>query len=415
MSPIEYILLVIENGRLLWIFCVIYPILLLINWMFYGKIFNGLLVLVFTSAMVNSVFIDLIIMNLIDWYRFVYFIFSEVLFFFIVLILYKRLLIKNNKENTYLILQKFNNKYFLIAVLWLIFGIIINLQNVSWDGSSRISFQTARWFSIFRMITVFINPIVGLLVIHNLYLNNKIKLIILLALTILLSVTAGSKSGFVFALAMSFLFYKDLVIIKNKLKSKIYIPVIFIIVISSIANFIFLGIDRDKIFERIVHYAESTIMIFPSSNPCLVCEKQSTIALVHRGFGRLFNDPSSLNDLNLFGFALSSEIYGGETMTGPNARIGSYAICAFPGLKILLLYFVFTVILFSCFSLLKITQHKSSILSLSIMLIVIDTLQHFLIDYNVAMSNFTLIIFIYIYILIRYIIKFDFKNKNLLT
>jgi hypothetical protein len=415
MSPTEYIFLVLENERLLWIFCIVFLILLLNSWFFYHKIINGLIVLVFTTAMVISVFIDLIIMNLIDWYRFIYFISSEILIYFSVLFLYKRLLQSINKEKIFTLLQKLNKDFFIISVLWIIFGILINFQNVSWDGTSRIAFQTARWFSFYRMLSVLINPIVGLLLIHNLFIKNKVKLSLLLILTILLSVTAGSKSGFVFSIVMSFLFYRDLVEIKNKLKARIYIPGIILIIFASTLNFIYLGIDREKVFERIVHYAESTIMIFPSQNPCSVCENQSTIALVHRGFGRLFNDPSSVNDMNLFGFALSSEVYGGETMTGPNARIGSYSICAFPGLKIFLLYIIFLFVVYFSFFLIRITEKNSSFLFLSVILVVIDTLQHFLIDYNVAMSNFTLIIFIYLYLIIIYFLKFNFKHKELLA
>jgi hypothetical protein len=322
-----------------------------------------------------------------------------------VLFLYRTILEKNNKEDIYFVLQKINNKYFVLVLFWMLFGIVINLMNVNFDGSSRIAFQTARWYSFYRMLALLINPVIGLLLIHNLYLKNKLKLSLLVLVTIAISASAGSKSGFVFSFIMSFFFYSDLVGSRSKLSFRIYGPLILFVAFAALTNFYYLGVDADKIFERIVHYAEATIMVFPSSNPCSVCEKQSSIALLHRGFGRLFNDPSSLSDMNLFGFALSAEFYGGETMTGPNARIGAYSICAFPGLKIFVLYFVFTIVTASSFLLLRLTKNRKSFLYLSSIFIVIDTLQHFVIDYNVSMSNFTLIIFVYIFLFFEYFLK----------
>ncbi|MEY2923097.1 MAG: hypothetical protein RL108_1723, partial [Bacteroidota bacterium] len=311
------------------------------------------------------------------------------------------------------ILKNINDKYFYIAVIWLLFGIIINLQNVSWDGGSRIAFQTARWYSFYRMISILINPTVGLLLIYNLYNNNKVKLSIMLLLTIFISASGGSKSGFVFSLIMSYLLYKDLIFVSFKLKSKIVIPLVLFVTFAAILNFYLIGVDSDKVFERLVHYAESTIMVFPSDNPCAACEKQSTIALLHRGFGRLFNDPSSLNDNNLFGFALSSEFYGGESMTGPNARIGSYSICAFPGFKIVVLYIIFIVLVSLNFLLIKITKQKKSFIYISSLLIVIDTLQHFILDYNVAMSNLTLVLIIYLFIISFDILKSELSKNEI--
>lgn len=415
MNPTEYIIEVLTNYRLLLIFSIIYPLLLGLNWIIFKKYFNGLIVLVFASAIVFSVFIDLCYNNVIDTYRLLYFIFSDFLIYIIILLIYKRILSTINKQQILLIVKNFNDKYFFIAVMWLLFGILINLQNVSWDGGSRIAFQTARWYSFFRMISILINPIVGLLLIYNLYNNNKTKLLVLLLLTIFISASGGSKSGFVFAIIMSFLLYNDLINVTHKLKPKIYIPLVLFIVLAAILNFIFIGVDSDKIFERLVHYAEATIMVFPSKNPCLVCEKQSFIALLHRGFGRLFNDPSSLEDNNLFGFALSSEFYGGETMTGPNARIGAYSICAFPGIKITILYLIFIIFGAINYVLIKITERKKSFIYISSLLVVIDTLQHFVLDYNVAMSNLTLIIFIYIFLILSFILRFDLKQEILST
>jgi hypothetical protein len=415
MNPTEYIFDVLTNFRLLLVFTIVYPLLLCVNWIIFRKFFNGLIVLVFASAIVFSVFIDLYYNNVIDGYRLFYFIFSDVLIYFSILFIYKRILSRINKQNILLIVQKFNDNYFLIAVSWLILGILINIQNVSWDGGSRIAFQTARWYSFFRMISILINPIVGLLLIYNLYNKNNFKLIVLLLLTIFLSASGGSKSGFVFSIAMSFLLYNDLINVTYKLKPKVYIPLLVFILIAAILNFIFIGVDSDKIFERLVHYAEATIMVFPAKNPCLVCEKQSFIALLHRGFGRLFNDPSSLEDNNLFGFALSSEFYGGETMTGPNARIGAYSICAFPRFKILILYSIFLIFGAINYLLIKITERKKSFIYLSSLLIVIDTLQHFVLDYNVAMSNLTLIIFIYIFLFIGLLLKIDLKEQKIPT
>jgi hypothetical protein len=412
VNPADYILDVLDNLRLIKIFFIIYPLLLIVNWLIFRKVFNGLIVLVFASAIVFSVFIDLNYSHLLNGYRILYFIFSDVLIYLGVLFIYRRVIRSINKEDIFLIFKNFNQKYFVFAVIWLFIGILINLQNVSWEGTSRIAFQTERWYSVIRMISLLINPFIGLLLIFNLYDNNKFKLGILILLTIFLSATAGSKSGFVFSFIMSFLLYNDICKVTFRLKPKVYIPFILFIIFATILNFIFIGVDSDKIFERLVHYAEATIMVFPSKNPCLVCEQQSFIALLHRGFGRLFNDPSSLLDNNLFGFALSSEFYGGETMTGPNARIGAYSICAFPGIKIIILYSIFIIFGAINYVLIKITERKKSFIFISSLLVVIDTLQHFVLDYNVAMSNFTLIIFIYIFLTLSFILRFDLKQEK---
>jgi hypothetical protein len=413
VNPTDYIFDVLSNYRLIIIFSFVYPLLLICNKILYQNFFNGLVVLVFASSIVFSVFIDLWFNNVINSYKLLYFIFSDFSIYIIVLLLYKFILNKIDKKVNLAILKNINDKYFYIAVIWLLFGIIINLQNVSWDGGSRIAFQTARWYSFYRMISILINPTVGLLLIYNLYNNNKVKLSIMLLLTIFISASGGSKSGFVFSLIMSYLLYKDLIFVSFKLKSKIVIPLVLFVTFAAILNFYLIGVDSDKVFERLVHYAESTIMVFPSDNPCAACEKQSTIALLHRGFGRLFNDPSSLNDNNLFGFALSSEFYGGESMTGPNARIGSYSICAFPGFKIVVLYIIFIVLVSLNFLLIKITKQKKSFIYISSLLIVIDTLQHFILDYNVAMSNLTLVLIIYLFIISFDILKSELSKNEI--
>lgn len=414
MNPADYILDVLDNYRLILIFAIVYPMLLIVNWFIFRKLFNGLIVLVFASAIVFSVFIDLYYANVLDGYRITYFIFSDFLIYLAVLFIYRHIINSLNKENIFLIIKNFNEKYFMVAVIWLSIGILINLQNVSWDGTSRIAFQTERWFSIIRMVSLLVNPFIGLLLVFNLYNNNKSKLGILVLLTIFLTASGGSKSGFVFSFIMSYLLYNDICKVTFRLKPKVYIPFVIFVLIAMILNFLFIGVDSDKIFERLVHYAEATIMVFPSKNPCVVCERQSLIALVHRGVGRLLGDPSSMEVNNLFGYALSSEFYGGETMTGPNARIGAYAICAFPGIKIFFLYLIFSIFCFCNFVLIRVTENKKSFIYISSIMIVFDGMQHFVVDYNQAMSDLTLIFFIFIFLALSFVLKFDLQKKILM-
>jgi hypothetical protein len=416
MSPIDYFLEVLENLFLLKIFFIVYIGILLLNKWLFNKYFNGLLLLTFNSAIVFSVILDLFISKKITSEKLLFFIFSDLFIYLIVLVLYFFFIRYNNKEKTYSTLLFLNNKYFSLFAIWLLISLLINLNNVSWDGSSRIEFQTAQWYSIVRIITQIMTPITGLLVIFNLYERNYLKFSLLFLLVIAMSIATGSKSSFVLFFIEYFLIFRDISVVKFKIRNKTYFTISFILLLFSLFNFILLGVDLNGLFERIVHYAESTIMIFPASNPCKVCQDQSLLSLTHRGFARLFGDKSAVNIDSLFGFALSAEYYGANTFTGPNARIGSYTLCAFPGFKIFVMYFVF--VLFISFNLLliKITSIKYKFLYITSILLFFHGIQQFILDYNTAMSDFTIILFILLFLFIKFIItKSPSLNNPLLN
>jgi hypothetical protein len=404
MSPIDYFLEVLENLFLLKIFLFVYLSALVFNKILFKKYFNGLILLTFNSSIVFSVILDFYISNKINSAKMLFFICSDFLVYTFVLILYFLFMRFNNKYKIYMTLFLINKKYFSLFVFWLVISLFINLYNVSWDGSSRIEFQTAQWYSVVRIVTQIMTPIAGLIMIFNLFEKDYWKFSILFLLVITMSIATGSKSSFVLFFVESFLIYRDISLIKFLVRRKTYVAIGLILFLFSIFNFILLGVDLNSLFERIVHYAESTIMIFPATNPCKVCQDQSLFSLIHRGFARLFGDKSAVNIDSLFGFALSAEYTGANTFTGPNARIGSYTLCAFPGFKIFIMYFVFFLFVSFNLLLLKITSIKYKFLFITSILLFFHGIQQFILDYNTAMSDFTIILCILCLLFIRSII-----------
>jgi hypothetical protein len=146
MSPIDYFLEVLENLFLLKIFFIVYIGILLLNKWLINKYFNGLLLLTFNSAIVFSVILDLFISKKITSEKLLFFIFSDLFIYLIVLVLYFFFIRYNNKEKTYSTLLFLNNKYFSLFAIWLLISLLINLNNVSWDGSSRIDSYVNRYW-----------------------------------------------------------------------------------------------------------------------------------------------------------------------------------------------------------------------------------------------------------------------------
>jgi hypothetical protein len=258
-------------------------------------------------------------------------------------------------------------------------------------------------------------PALAFVLFYNIELKNKKKYIYLFSLIVAESITSGSRSGFVFFLIGYFLIYKD--IFKSRIlssRSSIIASVLFLAIISSLTlKYNNLGVVRT--FERLIHYGESTIMVYPLADPPMIVKGQSEISIIHRGFGRLFGDPSSTNIDKLFGYALSAEFYGENTLTGPNARIGSYALCAFPGSQLILLYFVFFIYLKFSYYLLKTSIKSNPLFYMISLLLIIDSIQQFIFDYNTGMSNFTIILILIISQLINksfFSIKYPLQLSN---
>ena len=112
MSPIDYFLEVLENLFLLKIFFIVYIVILLLNKWLFNKYFNGLLLLTFNSTIVFSVILDLFISKKITSEKLLFFIFSDLFIYLIVLVLYFFFIRYNNKEKIYSKLLYLNNKYF---------------------------------------------------------------------------------------------------------------------------------------------------------------------------------------------------------------------------------------------------------------------------------------------------------------
>ncbi|MES2372513.1 MAG: hypothetical protein V4557_08035 [Bacteroidota bacterium] len=412
MNPVEYIIQILDNPQLFILFPFVLFFLLLINKIIFKRAINGLLMLVFTSAIVFSIIFDFYLNKQIDGYKLIFFGISEGLIYFFVIFLYKRIITSLDKKKIFKILEILNDRLFSLIIFILLIQIVVNLINVDWGGSSRIAFQQNRWYSIVRMFAQLTNPVVAMLIFFNARGKEIKKTFWLLFLVICLFITSGSKSGFVFYLIEYYLIYRDIVFDDRKISKNKSASIISIVVIAAFFNFYLLGVDYAKIFERLVHYAEATIMVYPASDPCVACKGQSLISLIHRGVGRIINDPSSVDINTLFGFSLSAEFYGENTFTGPNARIGSYALCAFPGGRIVILYCVLMIFLGFNFLLLKISKLEANFIYISAILLVFHAIQHFIFDYNAAMADLSLIILVLFFLICKFVVKRRIFTKS---
>jgi hypothetical protein len=352
--------------------------------------------LTFTSSIVFAVVFDLFLKNHITTQKLFFFTISEVFFYLVVVFIYKTIIKNANKLKLRLALHILNNKYFILLIIFLLFNIVINTINVSHDGTSRIAFNVDRYYSFIRVINTLFKPIVAMLIFYNIELKNKFKIIILFILLVLESVTAGSRAGFFFYLVVYYLIYVDI------FNSKIFLNKIskyfsfFFLALFAVLTLMYNNLGIFQTLERLVHYGESTIMVYPLNDPTSVVEGHSMISKIHRGFGRLFGDISSTDIDTLFGYALSIEFYGANTLTGPNARIGSYALSVFPGGQIVLLYAIFLVYLRFFYRLLKSSLKINPSYYIISMLLIIDGIQQFIFDYNTGMSILTVVIIMYV-------------------
>jgi hypothetical protein len=215
---------------------------------------------------------------------------------------------------------------------------IFNFINVPTDGSSRIEYMTAPWFSYVKPIIQLAIPL-SYLGVFVLILNPNHRHLgyVLLLITVVGNVLTGSKASFSLGLFVSFLILRDLSVLKNfkiRIADKVKLSVIVsVMVLFALTR---LEVSPNDIKERFFLFGEATILTYFSDTPTAACKNVSYFARMHRGFARVAGDASANDIETLFGYALMIEALGVNTFTGPNARISAYFLCNFPDESIFL-------------------------------------------------------------------------------
>lgn len=372
----------------LFVFTISLILVFLLNRFIVGRYINGLAFFSFATAIVFAVIFNLAANQMITLESFLQFFYVDAALFIVVLFLYKKFISHAKQIDFIKITERLSRKTLALIIVLLVVQALINFMNVSWDGSSRIAFHEQRWFTFVRMVTQLLNPL-SVFLVFLLIKCQRIFIAIFMALIIIVSTAlAGSKAGFIIAFLEFFLLYRDLV---GVTKREVRLLRVFAITLLTLAiiNLYFMGISPEKLFERFVHYAEATIMVYPSDDPTAACKDTSMFAHVHRGIARLAGDPTAINIDTLFGYSLSIEYYGENSFTGPNARIGAYALCAFPGMNVAFLYTIIVLYLFFSWRVYLAFATRGGLGLLMICPFYVSVLIHIVMDYNTAMALLT--------------------------
>lgn len=337
IQPISYFLSQIENPlHWLMLFSLSLLFYFAMSWFIVGKPINGMSGNVISCAIIGASVLDLFGKSEITLESFFHFLFVDVLTTLLVFFLYKKSVDVIRRQGNILEIVKISVKYFWLFLAISIITFMVSYLNVdSASGDSRIVFQNERWYSIVRMYTAFFDPIMSILLFVYIRARRYRLALTLLFFTIAASIVSGSKSGFIITQINALLIYRDLFSITKHEQSAISKIIIFGALVAFL-NLLNMNTDITKILIRLGSYGESTIMVYAMPEPTLACENNSMISNLHRGLGRILGDEGSLRFDTLFGIALSNIFYGKDSSTGPNARIGAYVYCAFPGWLIIL-------------------------------------------------------------------------------
>jgi hypothetical protein len=279
--------------------------------------------------------------------RGIHFFAVEFLFYVVIYAIYGRLL--RRREQVLEALQRFFASKATIPFIVLILLVAIsNAALTPTDGSSRIEYMTKAWFSLLKPLINLALPLayIGVFI---LLLNPKRRHLgyLLLAITIISNMMAGSKASFAISLLSACLLLRDLAISfprlrmrgQDKLKLSLFVAVMVVVALTRINT------SAADLSDRFFLFGEATMMTYFADQPTAACQNVSTFASMHRGLARLAGDSSANNIDTLFGFALMIEATGANSFTGPNARLSAYALCNFAGERILLFAIVVAVYL----------------------------------------------------------------------
>jgi hypothetical protein len=395
-------LLILNPNTFLVILCAVGVIFCLVNKYIFDTYLCGLAALQFPTIIVTTVVIDLFIRDLVSFQRLLHFITVEGLLYIAVLLFYRHIIKMPNLATDFI---RFYEKYSYIVIAPAFLICLINLYNVGGDGS-RIAFQTSYWYSLIRPISTLFVPLLMLGIYINFYRKRYLAGLCFSGLALFLSISAGSKGAFIISIVCWYLIFRDIFrysLLKLSFKS---ISFCLICLAGAYYNLISVGVDLLGIFTRIVSYADASFLIYQADNPTLACADQSTMALSHRGLARLIGDPAAIDPSTLFGFSVSQVFYGGHEFTGPNARIGAYTLCAFPGIGATYMFFLFFLYSITLKSMvyLKIRGISRYKLSSIFLPFVISSLTASLMDYNRVMSDITFVLIMYVLVVFFIII-----------
>lgn len=371
-------------------------LIIFFNKIAFGKFLNGMIGTEFSLLFVASVVIHLYLSHLTTSEKLIQYLLVEGTIFISLAFFYKSIIRK--RDYIRYCLDYFFEKHKFIPVIVIFIAITVNVLMVPWDGESRIEYQTNYWFTLLRpLITLFYPILVIGFFVHLQNECNRLAVLYLFVI-ILYSISAGSKASFLIALMIWFFVYRD---IYNPNTSGILrknIPLMLVASLGAIINLAVLDVDLLKVVERLISFGDSAIMLYQAQDPTLACTNLSYLSLMHRGLARVIGDPSAVNIDTLFGFALSIEFYGANTFTGPNARVGPYALCAFPGFSIILFALMFIIYLTMLNALLdfrRILIKTELRIALSLPF-VISSINGFMTDYNQGASDISFIILLLI-------------------
>lgn len=415
LSVSEYVISIIESPSLfVSIVLAMGMLFVLVNKLAFGKFINGLFGLEFSTLFVSSVIVHLYFIKAIVLTRLIHYFFIEGIVFTFIILFYKNILKRKNEFKE--CLDFFFNKHSLIPIIVFCILIFVNLLSVPWNGESRIEFQTNYWFSFLRPLLTLFYPLLALGFYVHLH-NNRNKMALgYLFLLIIYSVSSGSKASFLIALTAWFFVYRDIYNANSYERFKRNFYFIVLAILGAGINLAMLDIDMFGLYERLISFGDAAIMLYQANDPTLTCSSQSYFSLMYRGLARLFGDTSAMNIDTLFGYALSIDFYGENTFTGPNARLGPYVLCAFPGWSVILfmIMFLFYILILNGLLTAKKLFLKTEIRLALTIPFVISSINGYMIDYNQGVSDITFSIIFYGFMMLYSILLMGTKPiKNI--
>lgn len=277
----------------------------------------------------------------------------------------------------------------LVSFNLVLFGFFLCLV-VRNEGASRIEFMTASWFSFFRPVLSILAPLGFFFPLYLLDRGYRLLPLLILASSVICNVASGSKASFVFGVICALLLYRDLKGTKLAVPKWLVFAVMTGLTLSAVFALARLNVGAADLAARFVRFGESTIMVYYSDDPSAAASGVSTLAKIHRGVAKALGDRSAADIDTLFGFALSTAVYGGHNFTGPNAQIPSYMFCNYSGWENLIGFgSIVGYLLMIAFFIQRIVLRGAE----KVMLIpfVVSSLNTFAQDYYQGMSDLTLL------------------------
>jgi hypothetical protein len=367
-------------------------IILFINYLFLNRYLGGLILLQLSFIFNSSAILFGLSIGKLPWLRGVHYLIFELLTILFIYIVYSEI-IKKQK----LILQLWmSNKTILLSWLIVIFNILIILMfrwSIANDGSSRIEFMTAGWFSYVRP---FMSILVPLSYFFSMYLLSRSRYgltFLVLVFSVLSNIASGSKASFVFGIVSGFLILRDLggsvTLIPRKMRVATLVVVVFFIGVS----FNRLNLTWVDVGQRFVMTGDATIMVYFSEHPEEASRGLSILAKLHRGAARLLGDTSAKSNDTLFGFALNMVDTGENSYTGPNASIPAYMFSNYDGwMSIVGLISILGYLSIVKIFLNQVVLNKKIKAGFLFLPFVISSLTNFPQDYYVGMSDIVLMV-----------------------